>query len=321
LSESGGIVARQSARIRADLRWLLLSPNLLDDRVAEHYSRPGDVLAIQHFSDSERVAIEDWLAGFEIPAELLAVRANAGQQRLGRYAERLLGFYLKEGPLHRSLATHLALRSAGNSGQTLGEIDALLTDSAGDHWHWELAVKFFLCTSHSLIADATEFVGPNRRDSLANKIDKLMGRQLRQTPPAPWDEIHWRRAAFVRGMIFYRYGYPIVRCDALSPEHCRGWWLPADSLAELADEAYAPVPRLRWMVPTPLSNPALVLEGRRAVTAYMEQRRAEQYQAAQYQAAIAPRGSNAESAEMLVRLRWIEGIWQEQDRGFVVFWN
>ncbi len=311
MSEIGNTADRESARIRADLRWLLLSPNLLDDRVAEHYSQPGDALAIQHFSGSERVAIEDWLARLEIPAELLAGTAKAGQQRLGRYAERLLGLYLHEGPQHRSLATHLALRSAGSSGQTRGEIDALLTDSAGTHWHWELAVKFYVCISHSPTADANEFIGPNRRDSLANKIDKLMGRQLRQTPPAPWDEMHWRRAAFVRGMIFYRYGHAMARCDALSQDHCRGWWLPADSPDELPDQAYASVPRLQWMVPTPLSNPAMVLEGRRAVAAHLDR----------YRAAAATRGSNAESAEMLVRLQWTDGAWQEQDRGFVVFWN
>ncbi len=301
----------QVARALADLKWLLLSPGLLADQAATPYSRPNEPLLIQQFSASERAAIEHWLAQIEVSETLSSSIAQPGQQRLGRYAERLLRFYLSEGPLHRLLATNLALRSSAPGRQTIGEIDALLADPAGGKWHWELAVKFFLCISHSSCARTDEFIGPNRRDSLDRKIDKLLGRQLQQPPPVPWDQFHWQRAALVRGMIFYRYGRPISRCDSLSPDHNRGWWIPRDALDELPDQAYAHVPRLNWMVPLPLASPEAVLANRAAVHACLDQ----------VQRLTPARYAPGESAEMLVRLRPAEDGWQEQDRGFVVSWN
>ncbi len=299
------------ARIRVDLEWLLLSPDLLADRAAEPYCRPDDPVLIQHFSQQERAAIKTWLARIELSQEQIAAIVRPGEQRLGRYAERLLGYFLDAGPTHRGLATHLALRSKAAGGSTLGEIDALLTDSAGTRWHWELAVKFFLCISPLSSARVDEFIGPNRRDSLGKKIEKLMGRQLRQTPPAPWDQFHWQRAAFVRGMIFYRYGRIAPSCDALSPDHSRGWWIPEDAIEELSDDVYAPVPRLRWMAALPLTHPGSVLEGRRAVQVFLDSVR-------KPPSALALPG---DAAEMLVRLRWSADGWVEQDRGFVVCWD
>jgi hypothetical protein len=75
-----------------------------------------------------------------------------------------------------------------------------------------------------------------------------------------------------------------------------------------------PVPALdRASILDPAStlDPASILEGRQAVVNHLRGSEV----LAQAEAA------SADSAVMLVRLRWHEGTWQEQDRGFVVPWE
>ncbi len=187
-----------------DLRWLLLSPPPL---ASGRFSAE-----VQAFDPAQRELIEDWLESLQAapdPLRQAMERHRAAPLRLGRYAERLLEFFLRSGPTHRLVAANLPLRKAsGSKGQqatTLGEIDFLLEDASGRPWHWELAVKFFLCVAPGQQAQPEDFIGPDPTDTLAGKLRTLFERQLRRTPPSPWDERAWRPAAFTRGWMFYRF--------------------------------------------------------------------------------------------------------------------
>ena len=188
-----------------------------------------------------------------------------------RVSEQLLCFYLTYGPVHRLLAHKLVIRNppakAGGTAQTVrGEVDFLLTDAAADYWHWELAVKYFLCDAPTLEAQVDDFVGPERVETMRLKLDKLFGRQLRQPIPPPWDQRHRRRAAFARGWIFYRLAQAPAACTSLATDHCRGWWLPQNEIDLLADDVFMTLPRLRWLAPVVCRDDATLLKGRGAVT-------------------------------------------------------
>ena len=247
----------QAAR---ELRWLLLSPPLLDPSAGVHPA------VIQCFDAAERVAIDAWLAGIDRdPAALVAfIQRPASERtglpgrgaslRLGRRAERLMAFFLLHGPTHRLVAANIPLRRAAPQGDrtTLGEIDFLLRDAQGRGWHWELAVKFFLCTVSGAQARASDFVGPDGAETFDTKLRKLFDRQLRHAPPAPWDADTWTPAACARGRLFYRWGEPVPRVAGLHPQHLQGRWIERSRLLELPD-AQAPswqvVPRNDWMCP------------------------------------------------------------------------
>jgi hypothetical protein len=239
-----------------DLRWLLLSPPLLS-------TAPGALpAAVQHFDAQERECIANWLddlAGRPSawPAALVdAPPALSPPPRLGRYAEQLLGYFLSDGPTHCGVAAHVPLRRElpGGGALTLGEIDFLVQDRAGRRWHWELAVKFFVCTAApGTAARVEDHVGPQRNDSLDRKLHKLFQRQLRHTPPAPWDAEVWQPAAFVRGCLFY--ADPSLTSAALlpaelNPAHQRARWVRAERLAGLHPGPWRRVPRSRWMAPS-----------------------------------------------------------------------
>lgn len=322
----------------ADLRWLLLSPPLLTDATARTLSAPHEPAGIQDFSPAERAVVESWLtrlgrAPTDAEAGGLLELAQANRQlRLGRYAERLLAFYLREGPLHKLLAANLPLRHSNvtEDRTTRGEIDFLLTDPQGRGWHWELAVKFFVCDSLAAQVGVDDFVGPDRAEPLRSKLAKLFTRQLQLRPDAPWNTRSWHCAAFAKAWIFYRHGKAVPACDSFNPRHCRGWWLPRDAIDELPPGPYLIAPRARWLSPMlvehslpPESAPALLPTVADVANAFDQLRSAQPKRdtiappiahpsAAPIAHTIAP-----PFAQMLIQLEPCEQGWRERSRGFV----
>jgi uncharacterized protein len=269
------------AQLLADLRWLLLSPPLLCDSLF-----PGQ---IQSFSSDERESIERWLQQLATRESPLCATDFEMQtyQRLGRYAEKLLRFFLLNfsnanhapdaidgGRPYQLLAHNLAINSNVSGASTQGEVDFLLKDSQGRPWHWELAVKFFVCEPAAVRlardqVEAFEIIGPNRKDRLSLKIAKLFGRQLRHIIPAPFESTAWQPQAFAKGRIYYyldeappehsqHLGKPL-----LHPEHERGFWCLANEVDQLAAKfpgaTLYPLNRSEWLSP---KNAATIVQDR-----------------------------------------------------------
>jgi len=156
-----------------DLVWLIASPPLLPD--------PGIAALPASIARWPEAAAylalyrrhEQWLRRLDAdPQPLLAFCAQSRDHRLGRYAEDLLQFWLAapDNPEFELITSHEPLRE---NGITLGEPDFLVRERvSGQLWHIELALKFYLGTSDQ------QWLGPNRQDSLARKLDHLCRHQL-----------------------------------------------------------------------------------------------------------------------------------------------
>ncbi len=227
----------------AALRWLLLSPPLV--------LAPDATTQLAVFSALEREAIATWLTSLDQDSSPLTEwMGKHSEVRIGRYAESLLAFYLRYGPLHRLAAAHVPIRSEVNGlNITHGELDYLLTNAQGQRLHWELAVKFFLCTSKADTATPLDFLGPNGVETLAQKWHKLFAKQLKHAPPQPWNAHTWQPQAFTRGWMFYRWGSAVPSCEALHVEHCKAWWIDWVDMAQLPQGRYSHLTRLQWMAP------------------------------------------------------------------------
>lgn len=247
----------------AALAWLLTSPPLLCDAAP---ALVGSVAVVQRFSSSDIDTITCWLNELKAePGAFIDFMAEARQQartsnaprrlldeplRLGRLAERLMAFYLRFGSLHSHVASNLPIRTQALNGErtTAGEIDFLLFAPSGEPLHWELAVKYFLCQSTSDVAMPSDFKGPDSAETFDYKLHKLLVRQLRHPAPDPHAAVHWHPQAVARGWMFYRWGQRVPRCEALSLDHLRGWWLPLCELTRLNPaHLYMELPRSRWM--------------------------------------------------------------------------
>jgi uncharacterized protein len=245
----------------AALRWLLAAPPLLSAHAAQQFNPQAGVA---HFTPQEQASIEHWLQSVEaapqaLHAFLAVARSKVGGHqpgvlRLGRYAEKLLEFFLLHGPTHRLTVANLPLRHAPEQRSaidhtTRGEIDFLLRDAQDTPLHWELAVKYFLCHATGPTAQAQDFIGPDAAETFSRKLTKLFARQLAHTAPAPHDAVPWQPQAFARGWMFYRVGRAIPTCALLDPAHCKGGWLPFDELEALPDALYVLLDRQHWMPP------------------------------------------------------------------------
>lgn len=241
------------------LAWLLYAPDLL---AADAACWAGRIATLGPVSP----AVAGWLHDLQydpvLNAELHAEMARQPSARLGRYAEKLLDFYLRQ---HDWLvAANLQVRNQGPTRETLGEFDFLVsspeTEEQGGVVHWEFATKFYLLQARDG-CQADAFVGPNLADSLGRKMRKIMQQQLmlsvhpaaQAVLPAPVVAAR----ALVKGWLFYRHDEALVlpASMGIAPDHCRGFWGDVQFLRERDDVAdrYVLLPRLSWLAPARLA--------------------------------------------------------------------
>ncbi|ALP51911.1 hypothetical protein Tel_01475 [Candidatus Tenderia electrophaga] len=171
-----------------------------------------------------------WLMQLDAaPAPLHHWLARNQSPLLGRYFESLLAFWVRQLPDCELLAQNLIVERLGRHS---GEFDLLWRDPAGQMIHWEAAVKFYLrYDRHEL-----QWLGPNPRDSLRGKLNKLFTRQLhlhrqpaaRRLLQARFGTAQIKPRAFVKGYLFYPYHgdwrAPQIAPAGVSRTHLRGWW-------------------------------------------------------------------------------------------------
>lgn len=231
-----------------DLAWTLLSPPLIQFDVPGVHggTASGCVLDFEAFQDDlvrldrEPAALHDFLN--REPAE-----------RLGKYFENLIAFWLESSPRYELLARNLQVRDAK---QTYGELDLIVRDlESGRVAHWEVAIKFYLQLGPE--ADLFSWVGPNRRDSLGRKAGHLLEHQAsRAQHPVARQQLEQVGIAvddavvFTKGWLFYaRPDCQLPESDCggqgqaaginveRAPQHLRAWWCHSDEFQKLVERS------------------------------------------------------------------------------------
>lgn len=258
-----------------DLAWLLLSADLLRPQP------PLGVLANPFETQHEARATVDWLRALDAAPEPLHHDLAATRiTRLGRYAERLLGWFLQHGPAARLVAAGVPLRRAG---VTLGECDFLVQTQRGARLHWELAVKCYLHageereqsfaplsgqssaqlstpaskpSSTPSPAQLSHYVGPNLKDRFDLKLAHLLNHQLPLSAREEFASVGyagpWTPQMFIKGWLFYRRGETPLEPAELNPAHARGWWVTRSdwpAFVAAGTEKWRTLPRLEWLAP------------------------------------------------------------------------
>lgn len=94
--------------------------------------------------------------------------------RLGKLVEQFVFHQLKEDSSCAVLAENIQIQE-GN--RTIGELDAILKTEHGPV-HLEIIYKFYLYDPNAGSTEISHWIGPNRKDSLLQKLDKLKEKQL-----------------------------------------------------------------------------------------------------------------------------------------------
>ncbi|WP_091800358.1 DUF1853 family protein [Burkholderia sp. WP9] len=250
-----------------DLAWLLLSADLLRPQP------PVGILANPFDTPQEAQASVAWLRALDdAPEPLHRDLAATRITRLGRYAERLLGWFLQHGPAARLVAAGVPLRRAG---VTLGECDFLVQTRRGARLHWELAVKCYLHAGEARAelaavlpaqsrtqlprqspARLSDYVGPNLKDRFDLKLAHVLNHQLPLSAREEFASVGypgpWTPQMFIKGWLFYRHGETPLDPVELDPAHGRGWWVTRSDWPAFAagnTQKWRPLPRLEWLAP------------------------------------------------------------------------
>ena len=114
------------------------------------------------------------LADLELAPDLEFALPN--NLRLGHLAERVVSEAIKTSRNYQVLYENTQIVAEGN---TLGEIDFMLEEVDTEQLiHLELAYKFYLFDPTLSDDPILNWIGPNRKDSLHEKLEKLRGKQF-----------------------------------------------------------------------------------------------------------------------------------------------
>lgn len=282
-----------------DLHWLITSPDLI--------TLPGSLSSDWMFDQYE------WLSALQHldnhPELIQREIRQQSRYRLGLYFEDLVRIYLKYFIQPVELKSNIQVF---HDKTTVGEYDFLLALNDGRKVHLETAVKFYLCTEACGPQSYADFLGPNRKDCLANKWRRLMDHQLllSETEAGISQARDMglepdTRSLLLKGYLFYPVSdwRSFSLAESLNPDHLRGWWVTV-SEAGLLDSTsrYAVLMKPAWLSPAALK-----------------------WHCTQERAALLHDMQQISSPMLIAQLDYDEQsrLWLESSRGFIVpdNWN
>ncbi len=212
----------------------------------------GPVLATANALPNDLTARLRWLD--QHPSSLLNCLEQSASYRLGHYFESLYSFLLNhifEWPV---LLRNTPVRSV--EGITLGELDFIVRNAVtGELEHHEVAVKFYLGLHHH---QTTHWYGPNARDRLDLKTQRMLTHQCRMTQRPETQAIlaaaglsePVRPVLVMPGTLFSPYSSkcgPADEPEWVNPSHDSGWWTKHSQLAQLDTVAWTALQKPNWL--------------------------------------------------------------------------
>lgn len=143
----------------------LYSLNLLKDKAINNNSYPIFELDDYH---------KKWLLSLDRNPKTLIEWLGNNKYKLGIYHEKLWQFFLKNNGRTKLISNNLKVKDAKND---IGEFDLIYTDHSNKIFHLEIANKYYLAiNSDTKYWD--NWVGPNKIDTLANKMNHTLNNQI-----------------------------------------------------------------------------------------------------------------------------------------------
>ncbi len=223
----------KTAEVR-DLAWVIAAPplfNTLPNSAVKFFT--------SDFFEQEFKRILPALTELDKnPEPLRQFLENENTHLLGKYFEALIKFWLLEFSEFEIIQSNVQIFDGD---KTIGEIDFLIKNKERKVFHLETAGKYYL----SLKGDEKwkNFYGPNPADNLKQKIEKLLGKQVKlsstrfaekllnsngiETSPTP--------LIIFKGYFFYHWNKErkFVPPIGANKNHLHGWWVKFDEIENI----------------------------------------------------------------------------------------
>ena len=237
-----------------DLAWVIGSPPLMHPAGGP----PNMQIITRKWSTDQLNQHKGWLSELDSdPTPLLDSISQQKRFRLGRYFEELVLFWIKSSPHFKHIANQVQIIE---SGRTLGEADLILNRKGIDE-HWELAVKYYLCSNQKM--EWSSWVGPNAADNLDKKMTTLLTRQLRLFENANARKILTELGIeqvvpclFLKGYFFNEFMSGKVLMPDQSASPLNGWWCKSEAFADMisTSDRWVILDKEWWLAPVVLRN-------------------------------------------------------------------
>ena len=173
--------------------------------------------------------------------------------RLGKRVESYVSSYLKSFDTIHIKAENIQVQK-GN--QTIGEIDCLLEQNQ-QPIHLEIIYKFYVYDASIGTSEIEHWIGPNKKDSLAQKLDKLKNKQLpllfKDESKSVLKELHFninkvQQKVLFKAQLFVPFANQDVVFKQLNSDCVSGFYINIKELEQFKDcKFYIPV-KLDWLI-------------------------------------------------------------------------
>jgi len=230
------------------LAWLCRAPQLLHSPLT---FEPG-----RYFPDDVPEKLEAWDRHPETAPALLT---EAPQKRLGFYFERLYRVLLEELLGWDTLIQNQQIQS---NGRTIGELDFVVHNRLEDRIeHHEIAIKYYLGVPEPGGKDL--WYGPNARDRLDLKTDRLLHQQSQRTQ-LPEAQALLESAGitgpvtpriFMPGYLFHPAAADVSVPEYVPANHLRGRWRYLSQISPSEISGWVVLNKPHWIGPWHQSGP------------------------------------------------------------------
>lgn len=173
--------------------------------------------------------------------------------RLGKLVERFVSYELS---LHKSISIINENLQIIEDKLTVGELDCLLRHF-NQIIHLEISYKFYLYDENVGNLESERWIGPNRRDSLAQKLSKLKSKQLpilfhketiRTLEKVDIDVYDILQLVYFKAQLFVPYPIKISLLPEINNDCIKGFYIQKSQLNQFNDHSFYIPSKMNWIV-------------------------------------------------------------------------
>ena len=199
------------------------------------------------------------LTQFKIEQEPLSFdQVIDSNQRLGKYVERFVSYQLSKDNSIKTIAENIQI---SKNKITLGELDCILLKDEKPI-HLEIIYKFYLYDASVGETEIHHLIGPNRKDSLVEKLRKLKEKQLpllyskecsKYLKSINLNVNKVTQQVYFKGQLFIPFSNNNIQLSVLNQDAICGFYIHQNELSHFKDCAFYIPSKKDWII-TPHKN-------------------------------------------------------------------
>ena len=191
---------------------------------------------------------------FEITPRAIKINLELDEKlRLGKYVERFVSFELSQQSNIKVVSENIQIQKEKI---TLGELDCILLKD-GKPMHLEVIYKFYLYDANVGETEIAHFIGPNRKDSLVEKLSKLKEKQLpllyataclEYLKTISLSSENIEQQVYFKAQLFVPYADKEIQLQELNQNCVVGFYLNRHELHQFSDYKFYIPQKKDWLV-------------------------------------------------------------------------